>query len=461
MRKFRKQGEDQMNNVTFQGGIHPSDQKQFSRDIPFSVYEPKGDMVYPLSQHIGAPAVPVVKKGDAVLAGQIIAEAGGFVSANIISSCSGTVKAIEKRTTATGAKVQSIVIENDGEFRTVEGIGTEVDYKNVTKEDILKKIKDAGIVGLGGAGFPTHVKLAPKDPDSIEYVIANGAECEPYITCDDQLMRGRAEELIIGMEIILSLFTNATGVILIEENKPEAITAMEKACVGHPRISVMPVQTKYPQGGERSCISVVTGKHLKLGMLPADLGCVVDNVATIYAIYEAVCKSTPLMVKGLTVSGDAVKNPSNFRVRIGTNFRELVEAAGGIKECTELKKAISGGPMMGFAMATLDVPVQKSNNAITLLGTDEVEEAQKKVTNCLRCGRCTDACSLGLLPQMMADAALRKDYERFENKLYGMECVACGSCTYICPAKRPLMQLFKQTKAEIMAAKRAAQAAKK
>lgn len=450
-----------MKKVTFQGGVHPSDQKQFSRDIPFTVYEPKGDMVYPVSQHIGAPAVPIVKKGDEVLAGQIIAEAGGFVSAHIISSCSGKVKSIEKRMVATGAKVQSIVIENDGEFRTVEGIGTEVDYKTLTKEAILAKIKDAGLVGLGGAGFPTHVKLAPKNADAIEYVIANGAECEPYITCDDQLMRGCAAEIVTGMEIMLSLFPNAEGVVLIEENKPEAIAAMEKACEGHPRVKVLAVQTKYPQGGERSCITVVTGKHLKLGMLPADLGCVVDNVATIYAIYEAVCKSTPLMVKGLTVSGDAVKKPSNFRVRIGTSCAELVEAAGGIKDCVELKKAISGGPMMGFAMANLDVPVQKSNNAITLLGVDAVETAQIQMTACLRCGRCNAACSLGLVPQMMAQAAERKDYDRFENKLYGMECVACGSCTYICPAKRPLMQLFKQTKAEIMAAKRAAQAAKK
>lgn len=450
-----------MKKLTFQGGVHPSDQKQYSRDIPFSVYEPKGDLVFPLAQHIGAPASPVVKKGDEVLAGQIIAEAAGFVSANIISSCSGKVKSIEKRRTATGVKVQSIVIENDGEFRTVEGIGTEVDYKTLTKEEILAKIKDAGIVGLGGAGFPTHVKLAPKNADAIEYVIANGAECEPYITCDDQLMRNSADGIVTGMEIMLSLFPNAKGVVLIEENKPEAIAAMEKACKKSEKVNVLPVQTKYPQGGERSCITVVTGKHLKLGMLPADLGCVVDNVATIYAIYEAVCKSTPLMVKGLTVSGDAVKNPSNFKVRIGTNMAELVGAAGGIKDCMDLKKAISGGPMMGFAMADLDVPVQKSNNAITLLGVDAVEIAQKQMTACLRCGRCNDACSLGLVPQMMAQAAERKDYDRFENKLYGMECVACGSCTYICPAKRPLMQIFKQTKAEIMAAKRAAQAAKK
>lgn len=443
-----------MKKVTFQGGVHPNDQKAFSRDIPFSVYEPKGDMVFPLGQHIGAPANPVVNKGDEVLAGQIIAEAGGFVSANIISSCSGKVKSIEKRMTATGAKVQSIVIENDGQFRTVEGIGTKVDYRTLTKDEILGKIKAAGIVGLGGAGFPTHVKLAPKNAEEIKYVIANGAECEPYITCDDQLMRTCADEIVTGMEIFLQLFPNAEGVVLIEENKPEAIGAMQKACKKASKVRVLPVQTKYPQGGERSCITVVTGKHLKLGMLPADLGCVVDNVATIYAVYNAVCKSTPLMVKGLTVSGNAVKNPSNFLVRIGTCFEELFEAAGGVKDGVELKKAICGGPMMGFAMANLEVPVQKSNNALTLLAADDVEKAQIQMSACLRCGRCNDACSLGLVPQMMATAAERKDYERYEKKLYGLECVACGSCTYVCPAKRPLMQLFKQTKAEIMAAKK-------
>lgn len=443
-----------MRKATFQGGIHPGDGKQFSRDIPFSVYEPKGDMVYPLSQHIGAPASPVVKKGDEVLAGQVIARSAGFVSANIISSCSGKVKAIEKRMIVTGTKIQSIVIENDGEFRTVEGIGTEVDYKTLTKEEILAKIKDAGIVGLGGAGFPTHVKLAPKNADEIKYVIANGAECEPYITCDDRLMREHADEIITGMEIILCLFPNAEGIVIIEENKPEAIAAMKKACERFSKVRVLEVQTKYPQGGERSCITVVTGKNLKLGMLPADLGCVVDNVATIHAIYNAVCKSTPLMTRGLTVTGDAVKNPGNFIVRIGTSFDELLEASGGIKDGVELKKAICGGPMMGFSMADLHVPVTKQNNALTLLRADDVEEAEALMTPCLRCGRCNDACSLGLVPQMMAVAAERRDYEKYEKKLYGLECVACGSCTYVCPAKRPLMQLFKQTKAEIMAAKK-------
>ncbi len=443
-----------MSRKTFRGGVHPNDRKSLSRDIPYVVYEPKGDMVFPLNQHIGKPAAPVVAKGDEVLAGQVIAQADGFVSANIISSCSGKVKSIEKRKNALGVSVQSIVIENDGQFRTAEGVGTETDYTKLSNQEILGKIKDAGIVGLGGAGFPTHVKLAPKNADEIEYVIANGAECEPYITCDDQLMRTFSDEIVTGMEIILRLFPKAKGIILIEENKPEAVISMKKACQKTSNVTVMRVPTRYPQGGERSIISVITGKHLKLGMLPADLGCVVDNVTTIHAIYKAVCKSEPLMRKGFTVSGDAVKNPGNFIVRIGTSFEELLEAAGGIKEGKTVKKALCGGPMMGFAIADFQIPLQKSNNALVVLSRDEVEEAQAMQTNCLKCGRCNRACPLGLTPQMMSMAAERKDYERYEKKLYGLECIGCGSCTYTCPAKRPLMQMFKHTKAEIMAAKR-------
>ena len=440
---------------TFRGGVHPNENKEFAKDVPFQVYLPKGEMVFPVTQHIGKPAKPVVKKGDMVLAGQIIAEADGFVSANIVSSCSGKVKAVDNRRVVSGTIEQSIIIENDGQYTLAEGIGTEVDYKTLSNKEILDRIKAAGIVGLGGAGFPTHVKFMPKDPDAIEYIIANGAECEPYITCDDQLMRTKADEIVEGMEIILQMFPKAQGYILIEENKPEAIQAMEKACQGHDKVQVAEVPTKYPQGGERSIITVITGKHIKLGMLPADAGCIVDNVATVRAVYRAVCKSEPLMEKGFTVSGTAVKNPTNFIAKIGTSQEELLEAAGGIKEGVVAKKVLSGGPMMGIAMADLNVPLQKANNALTVLAEDEVEKAQAEMTACLRCGRCNRACPLGLTPQMMAEAAEKKDYERYEKKLYGLECIACGSCTFICPARRPLMQQFKYVKAEIMAIKRA------
>ncbi|MDO5336617.1 MAG: electron transport complex subunit RsxC [Eubacteriales bacterium] len=443
-----------MYRKTFHGGVHPKDQKEYSRNASYQSYLPKGDLIFQLNQHIGKPAKPVVKKGDLVLAGQVIAEADGFVSANIVSSCSGKVKAIEKRINVLGTSTQAIVIENDGQYTLAEGIGQETDYHKLTGQEILAKIKAAGIIGLGGAGFPTHVKLAPKNADQIQYVIANGAECEPYITCDDQLMRSKASEIVEGMKIMLKLFPNAEGVILIEENKPEAIEAMQKACSGEAKVRVHAVHTKYPQGGERSIITVVAGKHLKLGMLPADVGCVVDNVATIYAIYRAVCKSEPLMERGFTVSGDGVKNPCNLMVKIGTPFSEVLEAAGGIKEGADVKKLICGGPMMGFAMANLNAAICKNNNALTVMTEDAVETAHEKMTACLRCGRCNQVCPLGLTPQMMAAAAERRNYERYEKKLYGLECIACGSCTYVCPAKRPLMQLFKQTKAEIMAAKR-------
>ncbi len=437
---------------TFHGGVHPAEHKELSKESPLTQLLPKGELVYMTNQHIGKPASPVVKKGDHVLAGQIIAEAGGFVSANIVSSVSGTVKAVEPRKNASGGSAMAIVVENDGEYTLAEGVGVECDTNGLAGQEILSKVQKAGIVGMGGAGFPTHVKLTVKTPEKIDYVIANGAECEPYITCDDQLMRTKAAEIVEGMEYMLRLFPNAKGVVVVENNKPEAIAAMEQACQGHDRVYVQPVKTKYPQGGERSLITVITGKHLKLGMLPADAGCVVDNVATIYAIYRAVKFNEPLMERGFTVSGDAVQNPGNFVVKIGTSHQELVDACGGFKQ--DPKKVLSGGPMMGFAMTGLEAPICKNNNALTCLTVDEVEIAEGQMTACLRCGRCSRACPLGLSPQLMQVAAIRKDYDRYEHKLYGLDCIGCGCCTYGCPAKRPLMQLFKTTKAEIMATKK-------
>lgn len=437
---------------TFHGGVHPAEHKELSKESPLIQLLPKGELVYMTNQHIGKPASPVVKKGDHVLAGQIIAEAGGFVSANIVSSVSGTVKAVEPRKNASGGSAMAIVVENDGAYTLAEGVGEECDTNSLTGQEILSKVQKAGIVGMGGAGFPTHVKLTVKTPEKIDYVIANGAECEPYITCDDQLMRTKASEIVEGMEYMLRLFPNAKGVVVVENNKPKATAAMEQACQGHDRVYVQPVKTKYPQGGERSLITVITGKHLKLGMLPADAGCVVDNVATIYAIYRAVKFNEPLMERGFTVSGDAVQNPGNFIVKIGTSHQELVDACGGFKQ--DPKKVLSGGPMMGFAMTGLEAPICKNNNALTCLTVDEVEIAEGQMTACLRCGRCSRACPLGLSPQLMQVAAIRKDYDRYEHKLYGLDCIGCGCCTYGCPAKRPLMQLFKTTKAEIMATKK-------
>ena len=441
---------------TFRGGVHPKQNKDPQRMSPLRVYDAKGEMIFPLSQHIGKPAKPVVAKNDEVLVGQLLAEADGFVSANVVSSCSGKVKAIEKRRTISGAMLECVVVENDGEYRKLESFGEREDYSALTCDEIIGRIKAAGIVGLGGAGFPTHVKLMPKDPAAIKYVIANGAECEPYLTCNDRLMREKPGDIVEGLRIILSLFPNAEGVIAIENNKPEAIEAMEKAASGEEKISVLPLKTKYPQGGERSLIKVIAGIDFPITALPADVGCIVDNVGTIYAIQRAVAFREPLFTHALTVCGDAVNEPANLIVRDGTSVSELIEACGGLKEGVSLKKALAGGPMMGFAMSSIDVPVVKTTNAVTLLCEDGSEKAELEMTACLHCGRCTTVCPQGLLPQLMADAVYIGDLERYEKKLYGLECIACGSCTYICPAKRPLTQTFKQTKAEIMARKRAA-----
>ncbi|MBD5148173.1 MAG: electron transport complex subunit RsxC [Oscillibacter sp.] len=443
-----------MYKKTFRGGVHPEDGKSLARDVPFRACPPGEELVFPLNQHIGKPAKPAVQKGERVLMGQMIGLADGFISANIASSVSGTVKAVENRRNVFGVPALSVVIENDGEEAPAPGVGMEIDPADLTKEEILEAVRKAGVAGMGGAGFPTHVKLAPKNADEIEFVLVNGAECEPYITCDDQLMRNYSGEIATGLEIMLALFPKAQGVVLIEENKPEAIAAMTAACKGKERMRVHAVHTKYPQGGERSVISVVTGRHIKLGMLPADAGCVVENVGTVRAIYRAVCKSEPLMERGFTVSGDGVRSPCNLFVKTGTLFSEVLKAAGGFPEGITPEKFICGGPMMGIALASLETGVCKNNNALTVFRRDPVALAEEQQTACLRCGRCNQVCSLGLTPQMMAAAVERKDFDRFEKKLYGMECIACGSCTYICPAKRPLMQLFKQAKAEVAAAKR-------
>ena len=448
---------------TFRGGVHPNGHKELSREAPLRLFDARGEMVYPLVQHIGRPAKAIVKKGDHVLVGQRIAEATGYVSAHVICSCSGTVKAVEKRRTLSGTMMECVVVDNDGEFTPIEGMGQREDISAISREDILRRVSDAGIVGLGGAGFPTHVKLSPQTPENIKWIIANGAECEPYLTCNDQLMREYAADIVEGLQIMLRLFPNAEAVVAIEDNKPEAIAAMRAAVGSLGRMRVMPLKAKYPQGGERSLISVIAGvdypvAKLNQAILPADVGCIVENVGTIYAIQRAVIFREPLFTHCMTLTGDAVKHPGNFIVRDGTSFAELLEGAGGLREGVTPKKALAGGPMMGIALSSLDVPIQKQNNGLTLMVEDENEIAEANMTSCLRCGRCTTVCPIGLMPQLMADAVAAGDLERYEKKLYGMECMQCGCCTYICPAKRPLMQIFKQTKGEIMAARRRAQA---
>ena len=426
-----------MAKLTFVGGIHPFDGKSLTKKKRIKDILPTGDLVYPLSQHIGAPAKAVVKKGDHVLAGQMLAESGGFVSAPILSSVSGTVKAIEPRRVVTGDLVMSIVVENDGKYEDV-GFAPKANVDKLSKQEILDLIRDAGIVGMGGAGFPTHVKLSPKDPDGIYYVIANCAECEPYLTSDYRRMVEEPMKLVEGLKIILRLFDNAKGIIAVEDNKSDCIETLTKLTKDEPYISVKTLKTKYPQGGERQLIYAVTGRKVNASMLPADVGCIVNNVDTIVAVYHAVAEGRPLIERIVTVTGDAVKSPRNFRVKIGTSYQDILEQAGGFGVTPE--KIICGGPMMGFGMFQLDVPTTKTSTALLAFQRDDVSRA--KPTACINCGRCVEVCPGRVVPSKLADYAEHFDEEAFlEN--YGMECCECGCCSYVCPAKRPLTQEIK------------------
>lgn len=438
-----------MGKLTFRGGIHPYEGKELSKDHPIEKYLPKGDLVYPLSQHIGAPSVPCVKKGDTVLAGQKIADAGGFVSVPLHASVSGTVKGIEKRLNATGSMVDCIVIENDQQYQETEF--QEARLEDLTKEEILNRIKEGGVVGMGGAGFPTHVKLAPKDPSKIEYILVNGAECEPYITSDYRRMIEEPEKVVKGLQVILTLFDSAKGYICIEGNKPDCIAKMKELVKDIDRIEVKEMMTKYPQGGERTLIYAATGREINSTMLPADVGCVVDNVETVISVYKAVILGRPVNSRVVTVTGDGIKEPKNLLVLAGTDMSELVDAAGGLKG--KIAKAISGGPMMGFALYDLHVPCTKTTSAFLFLEHDAVSEAQEIQTACINCGRCVNVCPGHVLPARLAKLAERGDMAGFE-ALDGMECCECGCCSYICPAKRPLTQSIKSMRKMVLASRR-------
>ena len=433
---------------TFKGGVHPYEGKELAKDQPIKEVRPKGELVYPLSQHIGAPANPIVAVGDTVLRGQMIAEAGGFVSSPIFASVSGTVKAIEPRRVAVGDMVQSIIIENDGEYKEVEFTGID-DVFELSNEEIIAKVRDAGVVGMGGAGFPTHVKLSPKEPNKIEYIIANCAECEPYLTSDYRRMLENPEALVAGMRIILQLFPKAKGVFGIENNKPDCIEKLQELVKGEDRMEVCALETKYPQGGERQLIYAVTGRAINSKMLPADAGCIVDNVETITAVYNAVKLGIPVMNRVATITGDGINNPGNFLYYIGTNYSELVEAAGGFKGQPE--KIISGGPMMGFSMFSIDIPTTKTSSSLLCLSKDEVVAMEPSA--CINCGRCVEACPELLVPSRLAKMADKGLADEFE-KWHGLECIECGSCSYICPAKRHLAQSIKSMKKQVLASKR-------
>lgn len=436
-----------MSKFTFVGGIHPYDGKDLSKNKPIQDILPRGEVVYPLSQHIGAPAQAIVAKGDRVLAGQKIAESSGFVSAPVYASVSGTVKAVEPRRVVTGDMVMSIVLDNDNQYESVTFVPW-MPVENMTREDIISCIREAGIVGMGGAGFPTHVKLSPKEPEKIEYVIANCAECEPYLTSDYRRMLEEPEKLVGGLKILLRLFDNAHGILAVEDNKPDCIELLRKLTKEEPRISVKTLKTKYPQGAERQLIYAATGRKINSTMLPADAGCVVNNVDTVVAVYRAIVEGRPLIERIVTVTGDAVAEPCNFRVPIGTNYSELIEAAGGFKGKPE--KVVCGGPMMGFAMFDLNVPTTKTSTVLLAFTKDEVSAMEPGP--CINCGRCVEVCPGRVVPSRLADYAERFDEEAFLAN-HGMECCECGCCSFICPAKRPLTQEIKSMR-KIQLAKR-------
>ena len=436
-----------MAKLTFVGGIHPYDGKDLSKNSPIRDVLPGGELVYPLSQHIGAPAKAIVQKGDRVVAGQKIAEAGGFVSAPVYATVSGVVKAVEPRRVVTGDMVMSIVVENDGLHESLEFYPT-APLEKMSHDEIIDVIREAGIVGMGGAGFPTHVKLSPREPDKIEYVIANCAECEPYLTSDYRRMIEEPEKLVKGLKIILKLFDNARGILAVEDNKPDCIATLRQLIKDEPRLSVKALKTKYPQGGERQLIYATTGRKINSTMLPADAGCIVNNVDTIVAVYRAVIEGRPLMERIVTVTGNAVKNPGNFRVPIGTSYEDVLEQAGGFRVTPE--KMICGGPMMGFGMFDLKVPTTKTSTALLALTKDDV--AALEPGPCINCGRCVEVCPGRVIPSKLADYAEHHNEEAFVAN-NGMECCECGCCSYVCPAKRPLTQSIKSMR-KIQLAKR-------
>lgn len=431
--------------LTFKGGVHPYDGKELSKAKPVKEFLPGKEMVYPLSQHIGAPAQPVVKKGDSVLAGQKIAEMGGFVSAPIHATVSGVVKDLKKVRNNVGAMVDAIIIENDEKYETVE-FQPAKSLDALSKEEIITRIKEGGVVGMGGAGFPTHVKLSPREPEKIEYVLVNGAECEPYLTSDYRRMLEQPEWIIGGLKCMLKLFDHAKGCICIEDNKPDCIEKMTEMVKDEPRIEVCTLKTKYPQGAERCLIAAVSGREINSSMLPADAGCVVDNIDTVCAVYRAVMFGEPVMDRIVTVTGDAVADPCNFNVKLGSSFADLLEAAGGLKQPAE--KIISGGPMMGFAMFDYHVPVVKTSSAMLCMSKDEV--SANEPTACINCGRCVSACPARLIPSRLATYSEHGQEELFV-KNNGMECVECGCCSFTCPAKRPLTQSVRSMRKTVLA----------
>ena len=441
-----------MSLLTFKRGIHPHDNKEFTAKIPIKKIKPGKKLYFPINQHLGAPLKPTVSVGDRVLYGQKIADSDSFVSAPLHSSVSGTVIDIGLYPHHTGVKVPTIVIENDELDERTEPINTK-SLDELTGKEIVSLVREAGIVGMGGAGFPTHVKLSPPADKKIEYVIVNGAECEPYLTSDHRVMLEEPDDVLFGLKAVMKIFSLEKGYIAVEENKPDAIKLLKEKAKDYLGAQILTLKKKYPQGAEKQLIYAVTGKEVPSGSLPADVGCIVINIDTVTAIARVIKRGIPLTRRIVTISGGAVANPSNFKVKIGTSFDDLIEAVGGFVE--EPAKIIYGGPMMGVAGTSTSVPVVKGTSAF--LAFTEKEAKIGDETNCLRCGKCIKACPMNLMPAELATYSRMGDDEKIM-EYNALDCLECGSCAYVCPAKRHLVQAIRVGKDRArayMAAKKA------
>lgn len=427
------------------GGVHPPENKLSAGKKIETLALPK-QAIIPLSQHIGAPATAIVKKGDFVKVGTQIAQPGGFVSAAIFSSVSGQVAKIDEVIDSNGYRKPAIFIDVEGDEweESIDRSETLVKDCSLTPEEIIAKIKDAGIVGMGGACFPTHVKLMPPPGSVAEILIINAVECEPYLTADHELMMGKAEQILVGVSILMKAIKVNKAVIGIENNKPDAIALMTKLVSAYTGIEVMPLKVKYPQGGEKQLIDAVIGRQVASGALPISTGAVVQNVGTAYAVYEAVQKNKPLFERVVTVTGKSLKNPSNLLVRIGTPMNMLIEAAGGMPEDTG--KIIGGGPMMGKALVSTEVPICKGSSGVLLM--NDKEAGRGDIEPCIRCSKCVGACPMGLEPYLLATLSAHSEWERVEDEDI-MSCIECGSCQYTCPSCRPMLDYIRLGKGKV------------
>lgn len=420
------------------GGVHPPENK-YTAGSAIQVLPIPEKVIIPLGQHIGAPATAIVQKGDKVKAGQLIATAGGFVSANVHSSVSGTVIEVAPVKDAAGVLKPAITIQVEGDEWADEVVKTTKNIDEFEKDEIIKAISDAGIVGMGGATFPTHVKLSPPPGCKAEYLIINGVECEPYLTADHRLMLEKTSEIIAGIKLVMKAIGVSKAIIGIENNKPDAIAKMQAATTTVMGIDVCPLKVRYPQGGEKQLIKATIGRSVPSGALPIAVGAVVQNIGTIYAVYEAVMKRKPLVERVVTVTGESLKNPGNFLCRVGTPISKLIEAAGGLPEDTG--KVIGGGPMMGRTMINIDSPVMKGTSGVLIL--PESKSTRGETLPCIKCAKCVSACPMGLEPYLLATVTeMTCDLERLEQEKI-MDCIECGCCMYTCPANRPLLDYIR------------------